>query len=337
MRWIKNARIRNLQLVMMHIRHALGLDGGDGNKQIDKRVFNNQRHANKSRNMCSPSRRLLGNRGGGDTETEAGDNSMSSCFNMDELRAMADAYNLFTIAQKNGSIIQYPNKMDHAQLWNALREKLLPLCGDRGEVCWLDQSGMLSKLQKSNPFLYDLITKDAIKPQGKRKKYEWLNTLDIERVMTQYETVYPQFKFIGCFASDHFELNPREFPSDIIKKYRITAIVFNMDASHQSGSHWISVVFSRDEGRLFIEYFDSTGSPPNQRIKKFLSHPFFHDAIYIQNATKHQKYNSECGVYSMYFILQRLMGKTLDDINKNVITDRQMNEYRCELFRPYDA
>ena len=51
------------------------------------------------------------------------------------------------------------------------------------------------------------------------------------------------------------------------------------------------------------------------------------------NKKQHQKKNSECGVYSMNFIIERLKGKTLKDINKKRIPDELMNEMRNILYR----
>jgi hypothetical protein len=278
------------------------------------------------------------------------DKETPSCFTAEEMRAMAEAWNnlhgerlplnrrfSFGGTQKNGDLIDSPTQLDKVSLWNELTKRLKPFCGTRGDVCWIEQQPILDIIRRTNRKLYEALTHEALKPQGKRKKYEWLNTLDIEAVMKQYEAIYPQFKFIGCFASDHFTLNPEDFPAETIRTSPVSAIIFNVDASSQSGSHWVAVVFVNEGGRLYLEYFDSTGDPPNKRIKTFLRNPYFHDAIYLQNATQHQKKDSECGVYSMYYILQRLEGKTMDDINKKIITDAQMNDYRADLFRPYKS
>ena len=49
---------------------------------------------------------------------------------------------------------------------------------------------------------------------------------------------------------------------------------------------------------------------------------------------QHQYGNSECGVYSINFILRLLKGKSFEDITKKLIPDKMMTDYRSFLFRP---
>jgi hypothetical protein len=56
--------------------------------------------------------------------------------------------------------------------------------------------------------------------------------------------------------------------------------------------------------------------------------------IQMYNNKRHQFGHSECGVYSMNYILQRLKGKTPADLTNNIIKDKVMNEMRKYLYRP---
>jgi hypothetical protein len=51
------------------------------------------------------------------------------------------------------------------------------------------------------------------------------------------------------------------------------------------------------------------------------------------NKTRNQFKNSECGVYSINFILEMLNGKTFDDIENNPIPDDDINKLRTNIFR----
>ena len=54
------------------------------------------------------------------------------------------------------------------------------------------------------------------------------------------------------------------------------------------------------------------------------------------NKIQHQKKNSECGIYSIYFIMKRVLGENFDNLvnNKNkIITDFQMNKLRKLLYK----
>ena len=54
----------------------------------------------------------------------------------------------------------------------------------------------------------------------------------------------------------------------------------------------------------------------------------------IYNDKKHQYGGSECGMYSINFLLERIYGNTMYSISKRNITDRSMNNLRNKLFNP---
>ena len=53
----------------------------------------------------------------------------------------------------------------------------------------------------------------------------------------------------------------------------------------------------------------------------------------IYNDKRHQYGGSECGVYSMYFLLQRLENISMKQISKKNISDEKMNKLRNILYR----
>ena len=55
------------------------------------------------------------------------------------------------------------------------------------------------------------------------------------------------------------------------------------------------------------------------------------DVEYNQN--RHQYKNSECGVYSLNFILRLLNGNTFDEITQTKVLDEEINECRDVYFR----
>lgn len=207
------------------------------------------------------------------------------------------------------------------ELHEQLQEKFKSVCKE-DETCWIDNKKVMEVLSEKYPRLYESINYFALKPKGTIKKNGWLSTNNINFVMRQYEKVFPDFEFLSCSPSDFYTNSPK-----LKKKY--SAIVFNLDNSRQPGSHWVTVFF--DNVQKSIEYFDSTGSKPNKNILEFLRKQ--HNPVYY-NTFPHQKGNSACGVYAMFYILERLQGKTKEDVNMSRITDAQMNNYRSRLFRP---
>ena len=55
----------------------------------------------------------------------------------------------------------------------------------------------------------------------------------------------------------------------------------------------------------------------------------------INNTTQHQYLDTECGVYSIYFIISRLKGKTCQYINKKVVNDKVINKFRKVFYNDH--
>jgi Ulp1 family protease len=87
-------------------------------------------------------------------------------------------------------------------------------------------------------------------------------------------------------------------------------MVFNTDTREGNGIHWFSLLFVYDGTRCHAEIFDSQNSEQTiqANIKNFAIqsakqiHPEPKEKLVIATHGKHQKLNSECGVYSMYFL-----------------------------------
>ena len=58
----------------------------------------------------------------------------------------------------------------------------------------------------------------------------------------------------------------------------------------------------------------------NSKIQKF-------------NNIRHQHANSECGVYCLNYIIERLSGRSFETITGNITKDEEMNKNRKEYFR----
>ena len=178
-----------------------------------------------------------------------------TCFSLEELDGMARAWNKtklgkehpIDMVKKGGNHFNniFNNKTEYQrELWSALRDRFFPFCGD-DEACWLDSVELGKQLKEISPKIFKMVNYFSLKPKGTRGKHDWLSTTEIDYVMQQYEQVYPDFKYIGCFPSDYYKLAPAKFPSKILDLPGKSAIVFNLDESHQKGSHWIAVFFER--------------------------------------------------------------------------------------------
>ena len=85
-----------------------------------------------------------------------------------------------------------------------------------------------------------------------------------------------------------------------------------------------------------VYFCDSVGKKPEKRIQNYI------DKInkYLKNnnvdnkynTTQHQEKDTECGVYSINFILRLLKGKNFDEIMKKKMSDDKINKCRNVYF-----
>lgn len=183
---------------------------------------------------------------------------------------------------------------------------------------------------------------------------EWLSSVDISNVMKQYEAKYKCFDFIGptpidfdskdtsssseqCVWKDLCSFNL----ADQIKSGKTKiGIIFNTDDHTGGGEHWISAFINIKKGEMY--FYDSAGDKVPEEIKKFsdrvieqgkkLSPPitFTFDENY---PVSHQKSTTECGVYSLYFIVHMLEDKiTAHYLKTHKIKDAYIEKFRKIYF-----
>lgn len=256
--------------------------------------------------------------------------SNQTCFHRDDLLILIHSYN-----QHHKDKIPYKKKSVR-ELWNALHEKLKSDCNT--EYCWLEQPFVSLQDKKC--------LEEHFKPkrpkEWEKNPYEWLSTDDINKVMKQYEKKYKDFLFLGAVPSDCHELKFCSLHNldvsiliDVLHKKKI-GIIYNLDTYQQPGSHWVSVYADFQEGIIF--YIDSGGQPPIRRIHNFLlllkeqlenyykEHGISKNVKIFISKTQFQKGNSECGMFSMYFILSQLQGKS--SFHPKQINDKKMSTLR---------
>jgi antitoxin component of RelBE/YafQ-DinJ toxin-antitoxin module len=94
-----------------------------------------------------------------------------------------------------------------------------------------------------------------------------------------------------------------------------------------------------------IYYFDSVGVKPEQRVRTLMRQqanfikeqgiPFDQQKV-DSNTIQHQKENTECGVYSMNFIIRMLRGDDFNKLCHTRISDKQINKCRRKYFDKYN-
>jgi hypothetical protein len=209
-----------------------------------------------------------------------------------------------------------------------------------GQLCWTQQDF----IKQMDEFMKAQLEKFTFRPEGPEGRFEWLNTVNIDQVMDQYQMSIPEFSFLGAVPMDFQKINLKgvadiNIPNEVKDGVTKFGIIFNLDESWQSGSHWVAGYADVKKGNVY--YFDSYGSPPEKRVIEFFKKFIYyyesknegkHCKLRV-NRTRHQYENSECGVYSINFILELLNGKSFDEITGTRLKDRQVNKLRKKIFR----
>ena len=123
----------------------------------------------------------------------------------------------------------------------------------------------------------------------------------------------------------------------LCKKDKKIGIVFNTDISTGQGEHWISMFLNMKDRTIC--FFDSTSDKPPKPVWRLIKKIVAQSKLMgcplkiVVNKRQFQFQDSECGVYSLWFLISRLRGDSCDYLFKNSISDEKMNKNRNKFFR----
>jgi hypothetical protein len=291
---------------MEYLTKFLTRSGAKTKKLRNKRKMNNNTRASKKIN-CSPI--VKGKTINKDT-----------CYTQDILFKIRDAYN------EEHNLEEKITTNEPNEIWNILHERLA-MC--EKEDCWLEELKDVQLKEKIDEYIF---APDK-PPEWKQNKNEWLSNIDIDEVMEQYEKTYPNFKFIGptpidfdtrllekgekCVWEELCTISLEKMLKDGKNKIGVT---FNLDKHNQSGSHWVSLFVDLKDH--FVFYYDSAGNDipvEIDRLRKRLMKQAkelknkINLKFYKNYPVEHQYGNTECGMYSLFFIITMLTGVVEDD------------------------
>ena len=261
-----------------------------------------------------------------------------SCYTNRSLIKLRDMWNA---RHPDSKIITSSPKEIHKML----SEKLMNACNK--ESCWLKQKADFGNV------INDLADSFAplSPPEWKKNPNEWLSSDDIMKVMKQYEKAYKCFDFIGPTPIDFDkrklygecvwdELCNFSLKEQIKEGKTKIGIIFNTDTHDKPGQHWISMFINIKKKSIF--FFDSTGDKPPKEINVFVKRlkeqglnlkPKINFKYDSNEGVEHQYGNTECGVYSLYFIVHMLEDKTTEHYLKtHILKDEYINKFRKIYF-----
>ena len=269
-----------------------------------------------------------------------------SCFTIPVLNKLKNSYNKHHPIDK--ITVNEPT-----EIWVQLKSRFSKC---HKEDCWLNVIEDPNEREKLDDYLFAPDSPD----EWKKDPNAWLSNYDIFEVLHQYEIKYKTFRIIGPTPID-FDSKPNDskcvwqdlcdFSLDkfIESGKRKLGVVFNLSKSKDPGSHWVSLYVDLDD--KFIFFFDSAGDKIPIEISRLVDR-IQEQAIkllrckmdyYDNNGVEHQMGNTECGMYSLYFIITMLTGETegkglsncKDKIKffmKKRIPDQYVSKYRKIYF-----
>ena len=272
----------------------------------------------------------------------------TTCYTPDAITVIKDAYNK---EHPNEPILAKSPK----EIWTEIQSRFTH-CSK--EDCWLEQI----KDAKIRKQLDEMLFAPDQPPEWKQNPNEWLSNFDIAAVLKQYEQSHSHFKLLGPTPIDYDakdETNGGQCVwedlcsisiADLHKKGKTNlGIVFNLDPHYGEGLHWTSMFV--DMKNAYIYYYDSALYPFPKEVNRLKKEIIKQGALmnppilftFKRNTNRHQKSNSECGMYSLFFIVTFLTGETefmknmsmkekLDLFSKNKVPDKYVEKYRMIYF-----
>lgn len=178
---------------------------------------------------------------------------------------------------------------------------------------------------------------------------QWLDNHNIGQVLKQYADIYPWFRFFGVHPIDFSAPSPYkkgereclipqmcsiEIPKLRSQGIRYGGVVFNLDNHLGNGTHWVALVIDTNVKKPGVYYFDSYGMRPPRQVKRFMEDLSIEEpnGIFGYNGRRFQYSDSECGMYSILFIICMIHGVPFAKFVKRPIADKYMLALRNWLF-----
>jgi hypothetical protein len=188
---------------------------------------------------------------------------------------------------------------------------------------------------------------------------EWLDNHSIEAVLKQYQESDQTFVSLGAVpidfaAPDPYSKNTAKCLIPAFCKLNLeelrtqgkkgVGMVFNIDPHFKDGSHWVALyvdvgsaeqrqvaglrksAVTKEDDAPACYYFDSYGYQPPRQIKLLMQSIWKQDnrCKLAYNGRRFQYSNTECGVYSIYFIVCMHYGVKFKHFVKHRVKDNVM-------------
>jgi hypothetical protein len=208
------------------------------------------------------------------------------------------------------------------------------------------ESALLSNKEFTDYIGYENAIREKqtrFKPFGP-KNNKWFDNMNIDEVLNQWMVVFKGFYNYQFHMINFAELNKPLHtitPSSLEKRgFNCCGCVINTDRYNRGGEHWMALFADfRDRENATVEFFNSSGNSPQTEIAHWIVktatdlNTFCEKVTKIYNKIRHQKSDTECGPYSVYYIYKRLKGISAQTLMEKRIPDEKVFKFRSVLFR----
>lgn len=197
---------------------------------------------------------------------------------------------------------------------------------------------------------------DYFKAEGPADSTALLDNFNIDETLSKWalhsEQMFKGKKFYHIpfqmidFAHQGTELSTLDIKKLMDDGYSSFGVILNTDRSSGRGKHWFALYGDlahkgTSDDPIILEYFNSSGNSPMSEVSDWMEstqqallkdHGIYAD-IYRSAKRRLQNSMTECGVWSLMYILSRLKGHGSDWFYKTSANDADMIKLRKFLFR----
>jgi hypothetical protein len=229
------------------------------------------------------------------------------------------------------------------------RGQLLKRLADHLKIPATNQRSLLNALpisEEEKKKLAAQYLRPSIPESWKEDPDMWLDSLNIRDVMKQYEEARPDFRFLGPYPIDFAAQDPNikqkecliqemcdlNLKQEASRGKKHIGIIYNLDPHYKNGSHWVAAYINIPKKQCY--YFDSYGMKPPRQIYKFMQWLTLQEPNLELgwNGREFQKSDSECGMYTMYFLDRMMNGEPYLKFCRRAPPDRFMLDLRDWMF-----
>ena len=141
----------------------------------------------------------------------------------------------------------------------------------------------------------------------------------------------------GSLTKLNFTDNGIMYNGKIYKTFGCVLNTMKMSGDLSKVGHWVALFCDfRNPNARTIEYFNSSGRSAPPELWSWMQTVPNCTPLNVSNI-QHQKSETECGIYSIFFITARVCGICYKKFRETTISDERVNKFRKNMFNDQKA